>query len=150
LAGKSMTVSHLAGPKTAKRKIQIRQYLADHRSSSTHSDPFLPLTDSDSQIILTPRLRKFSFQSRYFPDEPPEEVDEILSKKVDLDAADRFVASLRINTKGVPAPKHVQKISKLKAVEAKLLATAGMELENLSQIQLADCIEPSEEDDEII
>ena len=48
--------------------------------------------------VLKPREMKFSFKHNYKPDdsEDSENDDEILSSKVNLDEADKFIASLKI------------------------------------------------------
>jgi hypothetical protein len=152
-----MKVCRLGGPKTAKRKIQIRQYLTERQATASHSDPFLPQDESDARDQLSPRIPRFRFTTQYVADETPEEIDEtpeeideILSKKVNLDDADRFVASLRIRPKRTRTPQPVQKAHKFKNIETKLLATARKELGVLAEIQMADCIDPSEDDEQLI
>lgn len=91
----------LGGKNTAKRKIQIRKYIEERsKAMRQHSDPFVQDENDGSQVLKVGTM-KFSFKTDYiasddseFEDEPQD--DGILTKKLDLNEADRFMASLRM------------------------------------------------------
>ena len=99
----------LGGKNTAKRKIQIRRYIEERsKAMRQHSDPFVQDENDGSQVLKVGSM-KFSFKTDYiasddseFDDEPHD--DGILTKKLDLNEADRFMASLRMPK----AKKHSQ------------------------------------------
>lgn len=82
-----MSSKGLASKRSAKRKIQIRNYVKGQLGGSP-SNPFL---DDD------PIPRQPSQQNVPDPGGDSEESDEILAPNVNLDDADRFVSSLKIS-----------------------------------------------------
>jgi hypothetical protein len=92
-----MRGSWLSGPKTAKRKIQLRQYVTEEsKRTQGHSDPFLPEDENDSPSNLNPQMKKLSFRTEHIPDLELQSTDEILSSGINLNEADRFIASLKM------------------------------------------------------
>ena len=88
----------IGGRNTAKRKIQIRKYIAEQfHAMRTYSDPFLH-DESEGEDTLKPRELKFSFKGHYKTEstDTSDDEDEILSSKVNLDEADRFIAALKL------------------------------------------------------
>jgi hypothetical protein len=92
-----MTYRSLGGPKTAKRKIQIRRYITEHGMKHVQSDPFLPDQGESDSNWPSPVPLKLTFKiadRTSHTEEKPS--DDILSRRVDLDEADRFIAALRL------------------------------------------------------
>ena len=101
----------LGGKNTAKRKIQIRRYIEERsKAMRQHSDPFVQDENDGSQVLKVGSM-KFSFKTDYIASDDSEFDDEqhdygILTKKLDLNEADRFMASLRMPK--AKAKKHSQ------------------------------------------
>ena len=89
----------IGGRNTAKRKIQVRKFVAEQfHAVRSFSNPFLDEENSAGDC-LKPKESAITFGvGKYEPDdsEESESDDQILSKKVNLDEADRFMASLRL------------------------------------------------------
>ena len=104
-------MSGVGGRNTAKRKIQVRKFVEERfNAAREYSNPFM--SEEEESECLRPRELKLSFKRDYTPDDSEESdsEDQILSKRVNLDEADRFIASLKMpkaRTKGLattPAP----------------------------------------------
>jgi hypothetical protein len=146
-----MTYAPLAGPKTAKRKIQIRQYVTEQRKLlQRHSDPFVPEGENVASPNLNPRVVKLSFKTRYIPDSEEVQVDEILSSKINLDEADKFIAALKIPTKRSPGKGTPERRYKPKVFSLFDLSTFRKESERLEKLRLAEAEDPEEDDNDII
>lgn len=89
----------IGGRNTAKRKIQVRKFVSEQfRAVRSFSNPFLD-DDNGAEDCLKPKESAITFGvGKYVPDdsEESESDDQILSKKVNLDEADRFMAALRL------------------------------------------------------
>ena len=90
----------LAGKNTAKRKIQIREYIEERsKAMRSHSDPFVCDENAGSHVMNLGPM-KFSFRTDYIPDNSSDEdegdTDGILTRRMNLDEADRFLAALRM------------------------------------------------------
>jgi hypothetical protein len=141
----------LAGPKTAKRKIQIREYVTNQRfAKQSQSNAFLPDCEEETEQCNSPERVKYTFRLNYQPDLDSDDSDEILSSKVDLDEADRFIAALRIPGKRTSTPTNVEKKSKHVVLSTVDLSAFRKESERLEELRLAQSEDPPEEDDRLI
>jgi hypothetical protein len=147
-----MRSARLAGPKTAKRKIQIRQYVTEQRKlSQRHSDPFAPESENTASPNLNPRVVKLSFKTVYIPEAEEARVDEILSSKINLDEADKFIAALKIPVKrSCPVKGNPEKHYKPKVFSLFDLSTFRAESERLEKLRRAEAEDPEEDDDDLI
>ena len=144
----------LGGPRTAKRKIQIRQYITEqNKAMQSYADPFVHDENDGSQAWQVKPM-SFSFKTDYIPDygskEEPVISDGILSRKVDLDEADRFLAGLRL-PRGKKQKKVVQEQKKSSPVITPMdLADFKTQNEKLEKVLRAETIgeSPEEEEDE--
>jgi hypothetical protein len=145
-----MTYAPLAGPKTAKRQIQIRQYVTEqNKLSQRHSDPFALESENAASPNLNPRVAKLSFKTTYTPETEEARVDEILSWKINLDEADRFIAALKIPSKRSSLAKgSPEKGYKPKVFSLFDLSTFRAESERLKKLRLAEAEDPEEDDDD--
>ena len=90
-------MSGVGGRNTAKRKIQVRKFVEERFNAvREYSNPFL--SEEEDSECLRPRELKLSFKRDYVPDDSEESdsEDQILSRRVNLDEADRFIASLKM------------------------------------------------------
>jgi hypothetical protein len=145
-----MTYAALGGRHTAKRRIQIRQYLAERTlESREYSNPFVPDDDNPpGGLVLNVRPVKLSFRTAYVPDEETEPADDILSPTIDLDEADRFISVLRIpNHSCSPGPGTLVKPRVLTAVDLATFQAASERLDRLQRKEAEDT-DDSEEDEE--
>jgi hypothetical protein len=134
----------LGGRRTAKPKIQIRQYLTQQsKKMQHHCDPFLPEDDdARSRNLLHPKIARFTFRTSCVPDNESAPFDDILTSKINPDEVNRFIAALRM-----PAGRPVAKLFKLRVFTSAGLATFRAESEKLDQMKFADAQDPPEEDD---
>jgi hypothetical protein len=143
-------MSGLARPNTVKRKIQIREYVATQRRTAAYSDPFAPQEELDPRSTLKARPVSFRFKKKgYQPEDDPDYPDEILTKKVDLDEADRFIAALKLPTKSL-VKDHPAKPLKPRLFTSSDLSLLHRESEKLEQARLALSEDPVIEDDWLI
>lgn len=155
-----MSKTILGGPNTAKRRIQIRQYIQDKQSKNKClSDPFDNTAKEERDTELNPKLKNLRLNKKYQIDteSESESSDEILSGRINLDEADRFIASLKL-----PNKKKQKKIIKKDRTSTsdgvkipKLIMSIDMdafkkESEKLQKMIEADSKDISEEDDQII
>jgi len=146
-----MTYGALGGPKSAKRKIQIRQYVTEQsKKMHSFSDPFMPEDeDAVSENLLNPPKGKFTFRTTYAPDSECDHMDDILSSKIDLDEADKFIASLKIPSK-LQAPKAPTK----KVIQPRVFTHVDVsafraESEKLERLRLADSQDTEDDDSDL-
>ena len=114
----------IGGKNTAKRKINIRNYLKQQVNlRSSPSSPFLN-GDSDEDISSSSNdttielynsntKKKYSSNIDFEKYLPKENLDEILSPNVNLDQADRFIASLKLPKKRIQNLKSLPKKTKI-------------------------------------
>jgi hypothetical protein len=142
----------MSGRTTAKRKIQIRKYVTQQsKNMQHHCDPFLPEDeDAFSCNLLSPNSGQFSFGRAYVPDNESVPFDDILTSKINLDEADRFIAALRLPARKPAVKLPADKLVKLRVITSVDLATFRAESEKLQEMKLADSQDPPEEDDETI
>lgn len=152
-------MSKIGGPNTAKRRIQIRRYIQEKQTKNKcYSDPFDNTAKEEKNVDLNPKLKKISIKKKYQLDseQESESSDEILTGKINLDDADRFIASLKL-----PKKKSQNKIikkeqTKCEQVRApKLIMPVDLEAfkkesEKLQKMIEADSQDKDEEDDNII
>jgi hypothetical protein len=135
-----MTYAPLGGPKTAKRQIQIRRFMTEQQKIiQSHSDPFLP--NSDPEDTLNPPVAELSFKAAYVPEHELQPGDGILSSKVNLDEADRFIAALRL-------PKRMQsgqQLPKLRLFTYVDLEKFRVESNKLDRMRFAEAEDPPED-----
>lgn len=107
--------SKLGGPKTAKRRIQIRKFIEEERRKyKRYSSPFVgDSSDSDMVLSLTPPQSSFHACNIMSDSENEEDKDEILIKGINLDEADKFIASLKLPCRR-NVKKNVEKIAEHK------------------------------------
>lgn len=94
----------LAGKKTAKRRIQIREFITKQTNSKkVPSTPFIENEDENFEAMC-PKPLNFTFKTDYIRDaesDDSDERDDILTARVNLDDADRFISALKIPRKRV-------------------------------------------------
>jgi hypothetical protein len=140
----------IGGRHTAKRRIQIRQFVAKCGvQSKRQSDPFVPDNEDLSPAeVLNVRPVKLSFKAGYAEDSDVDVSDEILSAKINLDEADRFIAVLR-----VPSVSHVfhptVKPRLLTPVDLEMFRKQSEKLERLRWEQAEDSSEHEEDTSEM-
>ena len=139
----------IGGKNTAKRKIQVRQYVEEmSKSMRSHSDPFAQ-DDADEPDVLKPGTLKFSFKTDYIASsdsdlEENEEKDDILAKKLDLDEADRFMAALRMPK----LRKSRESSNSVKPVVLPMdLSALKAESERIERLIMAEAVEHEEEEE---
>ena len=147
----------IAGPNSAKRKIQIRQYIQDKQNKKKcFSDPFdNTVEEGDSIKDLNPRLRKFNFTRKYKVEkennDSSDDSDEILSGKINLDEADKFIASLKLPKKRKrKSTTNDKQFSSMKFISSTDFQTFKEESDKLMKLRIADSQDQSDEDDNII
>jgi hypothetical protein len=141
-----MASSALGGPKTAKRTIQVRRFLTEQQKiRQSHSDPFLP--NRDVAETLNPPLSKLSFKAPYVPESDSQPVDGILSSKVNLDEADRFIAALRL-PKRQTSVTFIEPRQTIRVLTQVGLVTFRAESDKLDKMRIAESEDPPEDDAE--
>lgn len=93
----------IGGENTAKRKILIREYMNEKRTLKySKSNPFEE-DDVSEDENENGKTKDQKPKKAYIPEELPydknENVDEILTKNINLDEADKFIASLKLPKK---------------------------------------------------
>jgi hypothetical protein len=138
----------LAGPNTAKRKIQLRQYVTEKsKRTQSHSDPFLPDDENDSSPNLNPRMAKLSFTTAYVPEPDLCPTDEILSSRINLDEADRFIATLKMPSRRRPTRQTRDEPYKPQFFAHLDLSAFGAVSERVERQRFAGAEDPDEDDD---
>jgi hypothetical protein len=142
-----MTYSALGGKRTAKRRIQIRQYVSERAiQAQCQSDPFMPDDENlSSEYVLNCRPVKLSFQLSYVPETEGNRPDEILSSKINLDEADRFIAVLRIPSH---SPSKRSQLVTPRVHTPVDLSSYRAECEKLEKLRLTEVEDPSETEED--
>jgi hypothetical protein len=146
----AMTYSPLGGRHTGKRRIQIRQFITERGlQSKRQSTPFAAEDENvPTSNLLNVRPMKLSFKTQFVIEAEPDPVDEILSSKINLDEADRFIAVLRMPTRRTPVRAHGPvKPAALAPVD---LSSFREESERIERMRMAEVQDPSETDDDLI
>lgn len=148
-------MSRIGGVRTAKRKILLRKYLTEQMCQPRcYQSPFVEDDEEDSKYpILNVTQPKKKYKELDIEEEEEEEEneddDEILRKKINLDEADRFIASLKL-----PGPKRMKEMLKKNEPSCKAVLTAPDDIEKfkigfqkLKKMQMAEICGEDEESD---
>jgi hypothetical protein len=96
--------------------------------------------------VLNVRPIKMSFKTECVPDVETSTSDDILSRGINLDEADRFIASLRIpSRKTLTASNAAWEPTYVTSVD---FSTFHAETEKLERLRFAGIKDPSEDDDD--
>jgi hypothetical protein len=96
--------------------------------------------------VLNVRPVKLSFKTEYVPDVETSTPDDILSRGINLDEADRFIASLRIPSRKTRTAQNAEwEPTYATAVD---FSTFHAEAERLERLRFAGIQDPSEDDDD--
>lgn len=144
----------LAGKNTAKRRIQLRNFITDmSNAGKKYSDPFAQ-DENDSSQVLRVKNVKYSFKTDYIPESSSsdeEDRDGILriKKKNCLDEADRVIAALKLpKVQKAEKPPQPQRVKVTSAHD--LVAEFREQSQKLEKMRMVQAIGESEEDDLLI
>jgi hypothetical protein len=117
--------------------------------SKQQSTPFVAEAENlPASNLLNVRPMKLSFKARSVNEEESDPVDEILSKKINLDEADRFIAVLKMPTRRTSVKTHA--IVKPTALAPVDLSYFRQESERIERMRMAEADDPPETDDDDI
>lgn len=140
---------------TAKRKIQMREYFTKQMQTKRFfSDPLkVPTKAEDSEIdeeisvFDEPLTKKITLNVQQNNHEDEENSDEIFSGNINLDDADRFVASLGLRKKKKIVPKKPVVVPRITTKDAQIFKK---EAENLARLREVESQGGEEEEDDNI
>jgi hypothetical protein len=145
----------VGAPGTGKRLINVRHFMEkSYEHQRCCADPFIDSIPAESVSEQSPVGIKLKFRTDYIPSDSTEDEDEILPKKrIDLDEAAKFVASLKIGK----AKKAKKTESPVSVTVAAVLPENGESIqefrdasEKLRLMRLKDTVESESEDDCLI
>ena len=151
--------SSIGGPRSAKRKTVIRKFYEQMLTSTpSYSDPFIADESETKESYLikcslkpTKKMIKFISESSDSDDNQVNSDPDGILVKPNLEEAEKFISSLKINKKAISIEKETPCVKPyISLIPREEIEAIMIESQKLEDMIYQDSIEESEHDDQIL